>query len=239
MSSNGYFTSDEHAAFERLSSFHRNRLELVKHAARPSDNIAGVLVVHLLPQSSFGRAQFAGSVLRRHGTAVGTAWCGSSVSYYGRFNADGWLMPESKEASRSYSLLFRDGRLEAVLHDVCYTDNQTKIVRASRCEEAILRIVPAYLEFCKAIGIQGPIWLFSSLIGLHEARFRTNPDWNDFGDYKIESATTPLPETVIDPCETDHSQLLRRWCDGFWQAGGIDQSLNYESDGIRRPRSRL
>lgn len=236
--SNGSFVSDEHAAFERLTHFHHARLDVIETASPASDDAPSVLVVHLLPQLSFGRAQFTGSVLREHGTPIGAAWCESSAQY-SRFNADGWFMPEGREKPRSYSQLFRDGRLEAVLHGTCYTQYQTKVVHAAKCEAAIFRIVPPYLDLCEAIGLQCPIWLFSSLVGFDGARFKTNAEWNEVGSYGIESATVRLPELVIGSFGADNSELLRRWCDGLWQAGGNERSPNYEKDGTRRQRSLL
>jgi hypothetical protein len=158
---------------------------------------------------------------------------GDGNSDYGLFNADGWLMPDGRRSRESYSQLFRSGRLEAVKGGLCYSQNGGKIIRERQCEEAVLRLVPAYFRFCKNIGIEGPIWFFSSLLGCEGAHFRVNPHFSDYSEHAIGERLVTLPEFYFVTLDGDVSSSLRAWCDAFWQTVGVEKSLNYDQDGKR------
>lgn len=229
--------SEEDLVFQRLKAFHLERVEQITRELPVKDDSPGMIVLHLIPQSSAdGRTRFEGKDLRKHGSGLGPLGADGSSSL-NRFNAAGWLMPDGRRERRAYTQLFRDGRLEAAMAGACYKQqHQFCVVNDRRCEQAILTILPNYFAFCKAAELSPPVWMFSSLVGFDGARFISNPHFSDYSEHAIEAKLVTLPEIVIDPLDADVAQLLRPWCDAFWQAGGMAQSLNYDKDGVRKLR---
>lgn len=159
------FLSEEEILFHRMESFHRQRVEMIAVGQSPlGKRDDGFLVVHLLPHGSFkARNRFDGAMLKQHGSKLYSF--GDRGGYaVSRFNVDGLLKLDSEQAPESYSQVFRDGRLEAVMSAITFETGdaqpdqqpvkQPRYLRDSTCERAVFRLVPEYLTFAKASASQ-------------------------------------------------------------------------------------
>jgi hypothetical protein len=236
-----WLTEDE-VLFHRMETFHRQRVE-----AATGDNSllanrgGGVLVLHLIPRSCVvGRTRFEGSKLKEHGGSVPPL---GGRNGYARLNVDGLLNYEGHESVRAYSQLYRDGRLEAAMPDVAFPmDRQQKngvhCLRDSICEQAVFATVAGYLRFCKAIGLEAPIWMFSTLVGCKGVRICSDMSFRDVSDHAIDRSPLCFPEVEIGSLDSEPLTLLRPWCDILWQACGMERSFNFDQQGQWRERRR-
>lgn len=152
-SDSGEWLSRQEMVFQRMEQFHRQRIEqLAKDRGESTKQDAGTLVLHMISQESVERRiRLTAAELKSHGRGIrplGENHCGHE-----RFNADGFR----HEGSTAYSQLFRDGRLEAIMRNVTINDNGANAIRIGACEQALLKIVSAYLTFCKNVELKAPV----------------------------------------------------------------------------------
>lgn len=240
----GPWLSEDEVLHHRMESFHRQRVEAVNgENSLLTVRGGGILVLHLIPQSCvFGRARFDGAKLKEHGNSVHAP--GSRGSYsYSRLNVDGVLNYEGRESVRAYSQLFRDGRLEAAMPEVSFPlerqqKNGVHCLRDSTCEQAVFNTVGSYLRFCKGIGLEAPIWMFSALVGCKGVRICTDMSFHDMSEYAIDRSPVWFPAVEIASLDVEPMKLLRPWCDILWQACGMERSFSFDQEGKWRERRR-
>jgi hypothetical protein len=222
--------SKEELIFHRMEKFHRERVDNLANGKAPlSKHVNGTLVVHLIPQACvISRNQFEGAKLKEHGRATRPLGGGGANS---RFNVDGLLSYDGQREIMAYTQVFRDGRVEAAMTDIGYKENGFCAIRDMICEQAVFSLVGSYLQFCEAIGLETPITMLSALIDCVGIRFKMHPRFPDFSDNAIDRSPAFLPELKLPKLDIKPANFLRPWCDTFWQAGGLECSLNYDGDG--------
>ena len=235
------FLTEDETIFHRMETFHRQRVD----AATGQDSLltsqdGGVLVLHLIPRScALGRIRFDGAKLKEHGRSVPAL--GSRGYSQSRFNVDGLLNYEGRESIRAYTQIFRDGRLEAAMPDVAFAmdhrqQNSVRCLREAICEQAVINTVAGYVRFCIAVGLQAPIWMFSSLVGCKDVRICTDMRFRDLSEHGIDRSIVCFPEIEIVSLDGESLKLLRSWCDMLWQACGVERSFNFNDQGEWRER---
>lgn len=222
--------SEEDMTYQRLTSYHRDRVEALAEGAPPlSKRDGGIFIVHLIPQECVvGLNRFPASELRTHGSSIPAL--GQRFGQP-RFNCDGYLAHSGSEAVDAYSQLLRDGRLEAAMSDIIYETQNTQILRVPMCEAALFQVVSGYLGFCKAIGLGSPIWLFAALVNCTGVRVPDHPRGMSVSQAAIDRSPAFLPECQITSFEIDAIQFLRPLCDAIWQSAGVEKSLSYDNEG--------
>lgn len=234
--------TEEEVLFHRMESFHRHRVETITTGQSPlGKRNGGLLVVHLIPRSCVQtRPRLDGAKLKEHASSVPPlGGRGGSA----RFNVDGVLNYDGSKTVRAYSQLYRDGRLEAAMSEVAFPlDRQQKdsvhCLRDSICEEAVFNMMAGYLQFCKAIGLDAPVQMFSALIGCEGVRICTDLSFRDVSDHAIDRSPAFLPCINITSLDAEPKALLRPWCDTLWQACGIERSFSFDGSGHWRERRR-
>ena len=185
--------------FERMKYRHLCRVKEIANGDSPMEKKeGGLLVVHAYPNNcDHGRATFSGLELKQHGTALD---CIGERTSYSRFNVDGYLKTEGRNAVYSYSHLFHDGHLESVMEGLSFSPNQNHagddsnrivILRDQRCEKAMLDHIPTYLDFCEVAGIDLPVWVFSSLVDCKGFRIAPAYKWAEYGDCLLYTSPSP------------------------------------------------
>jgi hypothetical protein len=246
---NQTFLSEDEMLFHRMESFHRQRVELIATGHSPLGmREDGFLVIHLIPHSAFKyRERFDGSKLKQHGSKLPAFWDQGGYAY-SRFNVDGLLNIDSEQAPESYSQIFRNGHLEAVMSAVTFEANrrfaqpdeqsvkQPRYFRDAACERAVFKLVPEYFSFCKGIGIPEPINLSSALVGCKGVRFYSS--WGDRSGRSIDRSPAYLPDINVEFSDAEPEKWLQPWCDFLAQAMGLECSPNYEESGTWQERQR-
>jgi hypothetical protein len=234
MEHGGWLSKDE-LVFNRMATFHSERVGAVAVGSSPLHELqGGTLVVHLIPISSVSsRLQFEGNKLKEHGEHIRPL---GGHGGYSRFNVDGYLNYNRDTGITAYSQIFRDGRLESAMTDIAYNQNGAHVIRDIICEKAAFELASTYLKFCANIGLEPPIWMFSALVGCEGFRFEINRGFHDLSDRAVDRSPAYLPEIEILRLDIEPTSFLRPWCDTLWQAGGVQQSLNFDREGIRHER---
>jgi hypothetical protein len=111
-------------------------------------------------------------------------------------------------------------------------------LRDSICEQAVFNTVAGYLRFCKPIGLDVPIHMFSALVGCKGVRIWTDLTFGDVSEHGIDRSPLFLPDIEIDTFDAEPAKLLRPWCDTLWQACGMERSFGYDKEGNWRERGR-
>lgn len=233
---------EKEVVFHRMETFHRDRVRAFASDSTPlKQRSGGIFVVHLIPESSvLTRNRFDATQLEEHGRRVCAL---GDRGGYSRFNVDGFMNYDGRDAIRAYSQLYRDGRLEAAMSDLAYPlereqKNGLHVLRDSIVEKAMFALVPNYLAFCKAIDLDAPIWLYSALVDCEGVRICTDLSFRDASDHGIDRSPCHLPEFEITSLDVEPQTLLRQWCDRLWQACGMERSFNFDEDGNWRERRR-
>jgi len=221
-----------------MDAFHRQRVEVIPLDEAPLPlKDKRVLVVHLFPLAAVqGGLEFAGAELKKHARLLPAL---GDTSGQNRFNVDGYLVYNSMTNPRSYAQLFRNGCVEAAMAEIAYAagqDGSYQIVRDNYCEKVVFDFVRHYLKFCAAAGITAPIRMYSAIIGCKGAHFSTH--YGDPSDHSIDRSPAILPSVEIVDLDADVIPLLRRWCDTFAQAAGLERSLSFDDDGAWHERRR-
>lgn len=242
--------SEDEVLFHRMETFHRQRVEAVTAGLSPlGKRDDGFLVVHLIPRTSVqSRSRFDGAKLKEHGGKLSAF---GDEGRYGaaRFNVDGLLNMDSGQAAESYSQIYRDGRLEAVMSAITFQPNGhyaqpdqkpanlPRYLRDTICERAVFRLVKDYLSFCQGIGVSLPVTMFSALVGCKGVMYYS--DWGrHFGQGTIDRSPAFIPDMEIVALDAEPMKLLRPWCDTLAQSMGFEKSPNFDEAGNWRERRR-
>jgi hypothetical protein len=230
--SSGWLSREE-LIFDRMVTFHRRRVaEIAEGKTRFLVREGGGLIVHLIPQECVERRlRFDGATLEKASTVIHALGERGSRS---RFNAEGWIHYYGEDKIRNYTQLYWDGRLEAAMSDIAYQRGGAFVFRSIVCEKAIFELAISFGKFYSAIGLTGPVWLFSALTGCEGFRFAIHPI--DASRFDIDRSPAFLPEIEIATIDGKPQSELRSWCDSFWQAAGEPRSLDFDADGNWRER---
>jgi hypothetical protein len=191
------------------------------------------LIVHLMPQQSFGghRGTSGVNVDRQSRPnlpmLLGSGWpC--------RPNFDGWISPHAN--APTYTQIFRDGCMEAT---DAYTlrntgsEKQNNVVDSIALEERVTKFVTSGISFLHNHGLQAPVFACVTLTGIKGRRL-IQGNRGPQGD-PVPQDILVLPEAQIDDLldrsSNDVSAVLRPVFDVLWQAFGYDRSMNYNANG--------
>ncbi|MDB4777822.1 hypothetical protein OAG68_00025 [bacterium] len=238
------YLNEQDAFFCRMQKQHTKRVEEIKKGNSPlSYTNEGILVVHLFPhECQLGRSVFSGAQLKAAGAKLPPL--GRNSQGNSKFNVDGLLNFESWNEISTYSQIYRDGHVEGVAtriawencRDVNEGETPPKYLRETTCEEAMLGLVPASLDYFEAMDFEPNVWCFSSVIDCKDARVGARTHWHDEARNVIDRTPAHLPEFIIE--SKDCAEKLRGWCDSLWQAGGLEASPNFNENGEHRPARR-
>jgi hypothetical protein len=230
-----WLTEDE-LIFDRMVSFHRQRVEAIQAGTSHIPvKTKGKLILHLFPEQSMrSRRRFTPTELKQHSQQI--PLIGDRSGGMTRINVDGFVRFDRWNDVKAYCQLFNNGRLEAVMSDTTAEarGEGDRILRDPRCEHAVLAVIEPYCQFCKGIGLNPPLWLFVTLTDCKGVRFYDRHGFG--GDHAIDREVIELPETQIEALDIQPHVILRPMFDALWNAGGLENSANYDQDGNWRER---
>jgi hypothetical protein len=231
--------SIEDLAFLRMQAFHDQRVSAIADGKTFLKNTSGgILVVHVIPKCCvLERTQFEGALLKEVGSKVPPLDEHSSGT---RFTADGFMNFSGYQDIRSYSLLLRDGRLEAVLSDVFFEqahgETKHRFLRDTICEGAVCKTVRRYQRQLQQLHEETELWMFASLVGCIGTRIHSSHAFHDQSAIGIDRSPCILPEILLPAEESELNSALRGWCDTLWQACGKERSFNFDEEWNWQPR---
>ena len=136
-----------------------------------------------------------------------------------------------------YVQYFRNGVVEIVDGDDLSKNPDGKVIPDILFERSLFKGVSAICKYYEDCGINPPIYCFITLVnvrGFTMARSNYNRHLSDteVSQLGIDSEILYLPEIVInDLSNEDPSKYLRQPINLVWNAAGLPQSTNFNSDG--------
>jgi hypothetical protein len=135
----------------------------------------------------------------------------------------------------AYTALFRNGIVEAVEGLI----TREKIMFPTELELEIVKGAQTYLGLLRRLGVEPPVRVFLTLIGVAEHSF---PMWNVGallrGIPRIREDIIDLRGPALDSLEIAVPLAFRQLFDRLWNALGYARCLDYDENGAWRPRRR-
>ena len=188
------------------------------------------IVLHVLPISVF-----------EPGTQIDLVFVSEQVArlqpiYSGgwnhRYNFDGFLTygtSAQTSLGSSYLQIFRHGAIEAVECRLMYGDDK-KLIPSVVFEGKLISAVGHYLALERDFGVNPPLFVMLSLLGVKGYKMATRHAWPD-EIHPIDRDTLILPEILVEDYGVNTDRILHPTFDAIWQAAGWSGSLHYDKEG--------
>lgn len=224
---------------ERIKNFRKERVERIKkNEELPALLLdGGKIILHLLPLSSFTiPLEFDVEELNRKIQFSPI----TSSSWDKKINLDGIVVARQFDINiNSYTQVFRNGCIEAV---ICLSwGEEDKEYTARYDEELVVKALSEYLEFYLSLGIELPIYVFLTLIGVKDYEFVLSSDFQNISEIRyrmrgeskilIDRNNLILPEMTIIDYETSPAEILRPAFNLIWNSVGFARDFNYQENG--------
>lgn len=213
---------------DRIRNFVAERITAVyaNNTPCPLNNGARVMM-HFLPLSSFSLSELLSIEACRKQTNLnplgGSGW-------NSRINLDGFLNFSGSigGSCEAYTQLYRTGVIETVCAIEQLKDQL--IIPSTWIEEQILRIFSLYLRSYQELGIEPPVFVFLTFLGIKEYSLLVNQ--RTFRQtHTIDRDLIQLPEITIEMYDVNAQTILRPLFDMVWNAWGYDRCFNYNDEG--------
>lgn len=192
------------------------------------------IVLHLIPFNAFG----AGNIVDTN-QALKYPNLHKPLDFLGywshRTNADGFMTysavnPSHPYKTPSYMQVFRSGIIEAVDSTILSLMGENKVV-PKRYEAHLVKALPLYLELLETLGVNVPIFVMLSLVGVKNFTVETGPSFRIINREVIDKDVLQLPELILEDFKCDASEVFHPVFDIVWNAGGFESSFNYDKHG--------
>jgi hypothetical protein len=220
------FTASE-AVFERMRDFRRSRVEQILRDETPTPmRKGGKCILHLIPIMSF-RTRFTIELSDLSQTSFPPLGAGG---WNHRLNLDGLLWFDGsveaenqprKVFGRSYTQLFRNGSIEAVLGDVVQQKTDGLLFHPLVCERHLVVGLKQYLQALHNCGITPDVWGFVTITGVRDAW--AVADAGTLNEHQVDRDILWLPEFVVTDMGSDPHRVLKDTFELVWNAAGLSR----------------
>lgn len=190
----------------------------------------GKVIFHVIPVSAFAEpiTLNLSEVYEKNLGILGSGW-------NNRINLDGVLHFSSRsEANRSYSQIFRNGSIE-LTYVFDSGPHDKKFIPSTALENELINFLRKCIEFFTHFGIEPPIFLFLTFIGIQDHQLAVNSRVWGWEEHEVDRKNLVLPEVYVDTYDLKVDQMLRPVFDFVWNAYGYSHCLNYDEEGVRLP----
>jgi hypothetical protein len=217
---------------DKIRKFRNDRVEKLKSEHELPVNLysGAKTVLHLVPLSAFSDINYLS--FDKHDNINLTLRPLGSSGWNHRYNLDGLVAYSGgrDDASTSYTQIFRDGIIEAVVSLSWY--DEKKYIASQAYEQELIEGTSSYLKAFSALEIEPPIYFFISVLGIKNYTFavsqricwvhnRKETDRDDF----------LLPEGLINSLDQAPHKVFQPFFDMIWNAYGYKRSFNYDDEG--------
>lgn len=225
---------------ERVRTWRRNRVAAIASNQGHAKLIDGArFVLHVAPLTSF-----------REVTDLGIETLVANMSHFvpiahgasdRRINIDGLLMTcggdDGRSGALAYSQIYRDGRLESVLGDLCQSHEGRRVVNIIGIEHALIDSCKSIVEGLTKLKVDFPISLAASMVGARGSLLWLGGNGFRLRDMRpVDREVVELPEVTLEADGAPMDAALRPLLDGMWNAFALAKSWSYDSDGRWNPR---
>jgi hypothetical protein len=212
----------------RLQQFRRERNSIIEsdEGAVPL-NSGAKLIFHILPISAFSNP-----ITITPNEA--TLFCPIRASGFNYLHTlEGFATysgPEEVERSRTYTLVFRNGIVEAAAH-VGLENEQGNFVYPYSIEGGLLEVVDSYFKNLQRLGVEPPFYVSIALLGVRGYVLATQNHFYYAARRPLRRDTLVFPEVLSEVPNPTPNLLLRPIFDLLWQAFGYQKSPSFDEQG--------
>lgn len=221
---------------ERIRRFRDDRLcKIIANETPVPLQSCPKIVLHLIPLSAIGTTSII--AITKSGALLPNLHPIGSDNCETRFNLDGFLVFSSMHRNGgecySYVQLFRTGALEAVEAELLFEQPALgKNIPSIAIEERIIQRLDSYLGAVISSGVQYPILIMLSLVGVKGYRMGISGGYRrNYSASLIDRDVVVLPEIIVEDGTKKAELVLRPIFDALWQAAGWQGSMNYDNSG--------
>jgi hypothetical protein len=216
---------------EQIRRFRDERLARIV-AGEGSFAMSGsaLTVLHLVPlRIADPTSRFDLRELHKNRVSLPPLWTGGWDS---RYNLDGFVTSSSRGSpASSYIQVFRHGAIEAVESGMLDRVGDTiPAIPSTLLAEQLLENIPKYFEVQRKIGVDLPIVILLTLVGVKGYQLADHRAWQ-YRSMPIDRDLIAVPEAIIDDWSSDVSLVLRPILDGLWNAAGYAECSLYDESG--------
>lgn len=216
---------------QSIRRFRNERLGIIEAGEGPVGLRSGAKVIlHVVPLEAFTAERDVG-INRNRDLLFPLGFMGSGMN--ARHTLEGLAtfsgQEQDPEGVYSYALLFRSGIIEGA-STAGHQGQDGWFIPASSVEWAALSALRSYREKLAEKGVDLPLYVFLSLIGVrgHSLAISGRPF-----DLRRPQRTDALllPEAVITDAQQTDEEVLRPVFDRFWNAFGYERSMSFDAAG--------
>jgi hypothetical protein len=221
------------SARERISGIRAARLGAISAGETPVPvEATGKTVLHIIPLNSLdpGFSVDPNDIARRSNLLRPIASPGGNW----RYSLEGFLTFNNlyqQATAMCYSLVMRDGVLEALDSGLLSPYHDTLSVPSGAYEHKILEVLPGYLELLQSVGVTAPVTILLSLIDVHGYIMA-------YDHFMFRQPRSPLgrnevllPGVTLSDFDLPIEQAVRPIFDALWNTFGFERSFNYDEHG--------
>ncbi len=226
------FTLSETTA-ERIRAFREGRLARIVAGETPVVLYdAPKIVLHIVPFGAFDpAARFDVASLAQKTKDL--APIGSS-SWNDRHNFDGFLTYDwfDQQVPISYVQVFRNGTVEAVDSYLLRSRADARPIEVQLFETSLVDALRRYLSIQKDLGVEPPLFVMLSLLGVSGYVLHSVPAGYRMGDeHPIDRDDLLVPGIMVDSFDSAASQVMKPGFDAVWNATGYPRAMSYDDEG--------
>lgn len=215
---------------ERIKNFRADRLgQVVAGETTVSLPEGAKTILHSIPLNAFDpAAKYDVDSIKRETSLFEPLWAnGWSAPTY---NLDGlYTYSNHGEINHSYLQVFRSGVIEAVNTSLLEREkDEGKWISHVAYEKALLDGLKRYLELQKRLGVEPPVVVMLSLMGVKGYAMYVGAERRFDGAHPIDRDALLLPEVLVDDLDADVDSILHPIFDALWNAAGWPNSINYD-----------
>jgi len=136
-----------------------------------------------------------------------------------------------QQPALSYTLLMRDGMLEAVDTALLRPYQGRLLVPGVAYEQKILGAISRYLTILPNLGVTPPVIILLSLLGVRGYLLAGEDYGMGFRGEQLDRDELVLPGVTLDDLNADPTPRLRPMFDALWNAFGYEKSANFDEQG--------
>ena len=141
--------------------------------------------------------------------------------------------------SQTYTQLYRSGIIEVVHGNLLAHKYEDRVVIPSIAfEEKVFSYLPRCFGLLREVGASAPVAVALTLTQTRGLTMGLDPFFCDSG-YPIDSDSIVFPESLVEDLSMPVGRILKPIFDLLWNACGLEESLNLDSEGkwVNRRRS--
>lgn len=222
---------------ERIRNFRQDRIsKLMANETPVPFPYDAKIVLHLIPIISFNPAQrYDIDKVASETAKLKPIYCSGGNS---RYNLDGFLThcDDRERKSYSYVQLFRNGIIEAVEGLLLEPHEGQLIIPSIAYEQELIKSFADYLSLLKTLGVEPPIFIFLTLLGVKGYSMGINTWRHRFHEtHTIDRDILQLPEVMVENYDDKAENVLKPCFDSIWNACGFPRDLYYNEQGEWAP----